>query len=555
MSIGSLKFLVVSFTLIVVFGIILLIRTSENTISLYGSRHRKLQQQQYIGLTPLDPELRIAVYGGANAYGAGFKKDRLEKAYPFLLIRNAEGDSGYVDNFAHSSMGPNQNSVCFDSTFDQHHYNNNPIRRRHLEQDTDDEHNDLVYDIILLDYWLFQHEGLEVLARRLRARFPYAAILFLKTNEGSPVNLRRHHKFSRNHGQGFLEWVKSIPGGMAHPLMSFREDFDSEYQWYLPLHKQADEAIEAIAKEVHGFDCTSSLFGNMKDKASITEYFTWYGDHTIGEVKKHGQTFLHLNEMGHRQIAGKLQSFIRNNIIRDQYRLTVSEFIQRNTKAATLLAHNRNTWKNGDDCHWWYFTGDGHPDPRIIRQSSNFHMKKISPHDNQYALELDLSYTMTTNRLDHEIRGDMGSIVISNPDLTHGRHLYLSYMTSPFPNPYPCTVALEIYATKGTTTTGTTVPFVKTFLDTHNYNNGTKHGLIRTISVWPHFPMNSEFRLEFTPVIRAPEISDIHHHPRALPTVPFRLVGYLFSETTKPLEYAFGPTGGKIPSSTSSYKN
>ena len=96
--------------------------------------------------------LRYLTLGASATYGVTLP-DRTT-GYPYQLSPN-------VTNLAIRASGPNYPSICAQTMIDN-----------------DNDNDDNIYDVIILEYLMACNDGLEVLAHRLRKRFPDATIIF-----------------------------------------------------------------------------------------------------------------------------------------------------------------------------------------------------------------------------------------------------------------------------------------------------------------------------------------------------------------------------------------
>lgn len=271
-------------------------------------------------------QLRIAVFGGANAWGTGIESRF--KSYPYLL-------SSTVDNFAHISTGPNYFSVCTETVVG----------------------DDAMYDIIIFDYWLRYSEGLDQMALRLRQRYPNAIMIFIRT--WSPIHFKRTSSKDSNDIQSLAQWKSANDlNGAGLQTINQALEKDSGY-WYLPNHEKADAAIWNIAQSVKGYEFTFTQ--RATGKQTIIEFMGFF------DANRHS----HTSELGHKAIAHALEVIINKHIARGQ------EVDQVNTGV-----HGR--WSSGDSCHLWYFSGG-----TDMIYSENIHMEEFDSHNGHFALSVE----------------------------------------------------------------------------------------------------------------------------------------------------------------------
>ena len=123
----------------------------EKEATLSTSTFFSFPLQHRHGRDLLGGHLRYAAFGSGNTYGASDSLTSRYQSYPYLISED-------IHNYALFSGGPNYPSAC-------------------AETMVGDDHT---YDVILLDYYLLANDGLLELAKRLRARFPHAILIFLE---------------------------------------------------------------------------------------------------------------------------------------------------------------------------------------------------------------------------------------------------------------------------------------------------------------------------------------------------------------------------------------
>mmetsp|Transcript_5997 Transcript_5997/g.10029 ORF Transcript_5997/g.10029 Transcript_5997/m.10029 type:complete len:436 (-) Transcript_5997:105-1412(-) len=285
-------------------------------------------------------KLRIAVFGGANAWGTGIKSRF--KSYPYLL-------SPTVENFAHSSTGPNYFSVCTETVVG----------------------DDAMYDVIIFDYWLRYFEGLDEMARRLRQRYPHAIMIFVRT--WSPVHFKRKSTEDSHDIQSFAQWesANKLKGADLHTITQAIEN-DSGY-WYLPKHQKADGAIWNIAQSVKGYEF--SFTQRETGKQTLIDFMGYF------DAKSHG----HTSELGHEAIADALEFIIEKHV-------------EKGKEVDLINSGVHGHWGHGDSCHLWYFSGGTN-----MIYSQNMHMEEFDSHNGHFALTVKGSgWFVIENRMEDD---------------------------------------------------------------------------------------------------------------------------------------------------------
>jgi hypothetical protein len=271
-------------------------------------------------------KFRVAVFGGSDAWGTG--PESRFKAYPYLV-------SPTVDNFAHSSMGPNYFSVCTESVVG----------------------DDAMYDVIIIDYWLRYFEGLDELARRLRQRYPHAIMIFVRT--WGPLHFKRKSSEDSNDIQSLGQWMYKMGLKNANTATLNKAIKDDTGYWYLPDRSKADSAIKNIADSVKGYEFTFSQ--RETGKQTLIDFMGFFDEHSHA----------HTSELGHEAIAHGLDVIIHTHIEKGQEIDLVNTGVH-------------GHWGRGDSCHLWYFSGGTN-----MLYSENMHMEEFDSHNGHFALAVD----------------------------------------------------------------------------------------------------------------------------------------------------------------------
>jgi hypothetical protein len=324
--------------------------------------------------------LRLVVFGGANSWGIGLKSRFM--AYPYLLSQT-------VDNFAHSSMGPNYYAVCSETIIG----------------------DDTLYDVIVLDYWLKYTQGLDDLAHRLRDRFPQAIIILMRNWE--PIHFRRKVSNSKDikESQNIIQWKleNGLEGASLSTVIEALEK-DTGY-WYLPERGTADATLWQIVQTIGGYEF--SFQQRETGKQTLVD-FLGYFDET-----QHS----HVSELGHKAITEAMTFIIQSHRKKNM------------DGTMTMISSNvQGNWDGGDVCDFWYFTGG-------TRSSfGNFQMSQFDVRNGHFGLELltnvsspEEAWITISNRL----KDDSQEMTSSSSSLSTSRTLFMSYHTSKMDGFYP----------------------------------------------------------------------------------------------------------------------
>jgi len=294
-------------------------------------------------------KLRYLTLGASATYGATLPDRRT--GYPYQLSPN-------VTNLAIRASGPNYPSICTQSMIDGDNENN-------------------IYDVIILEYLMACNDGLDVLAYRLRKRFPDAIIIFnmmwvptLITGEDNHGRLTsfnaiwQKHNFNRPITTHHISTITSeMTAFQLHP---------EQMRDIIALHRKIKNVVGGY---LFGLDEINSVEWNNKDW--VANRLSLFYD------------IVHYSQSGHDFVANGIKDLLRS--------------IQPNA------SNNLGSWGDGDSCHMWYNTGIVAIDynPKEEMKLNEFSLAK-------FALEIPYSG---------------GELIINNP-FSSPRQLMITYMTT-----------------------------------------------------------------------------------------------------------------------------
>jgi len=219
-----------------------------------------------------DDEIRYASFGSSCTWGARLD-NREEEAYAWKLS-NLDQERG--KNHAIRGNGPAFPASCVSSMVGE------------------DE-----YDVIVLEFWMRAHEGLHVLARRLRERFPEAIIVMTKL--WSPGNI-----FSDKHRMDVDSWAKlhGFPDRDFIHNLDFHKAFSEEAQgeddqWY--ISPRPNDKWELAAQEIGAY--TYKLPGDIAHAGGPTGILAM-GDKLLAKDS------FHLSAAGHHDIYESVKNIV-----------------------------------------------------------------------------------------------------------------------------------------------------------------------------------------------------------------------------------------------------
>lgn len=295
-----------------------------------------------------DSEVRYLTFGTYDTHGHGL--GNFTKAYPYLSSQD-------VHNAALHLGGPALGAVCTQSMTGQG-----------------------IYDVVVLDFSKQLGQGFQVLARRLRNRFPNA--LFIILRRWSPEHIS-HYPLNGTQVDA-TTWIKerNIP---SFHTQNFLDAFNTtDPQDWIYSHRK-DAFLSRVVEQID-----ARLVELPKPKSAATalvDFMDLFHATALGA----------LSERGHKVVADLIQSVVDKEDILSQ---------------GLSIRNEVGTWGQGDSCHMWYQTGvlDESmyaPPTKMVRFA-----KKRSGY--KYALEFP---------------SDGGSISIQNP-FKIPRALYLTFTTT-----------------------------------------------------------------------------------------------------------------------------
>lgn len=239
--------------------------------------------------------LRFLAFGTSRTYGVGIRSPY--KSFPYLLSRNN------TKNVAMKASGPQYSALC--------------------TQTMVGNDDDGLYDVILFEYNLLADDYLEILARRLRARFPHAIMIFMRIwlpfqythlPSNKAVLPMVHERFgASNKGRHTTTQILSNLVEGTQP-----DDWN--------FHERADKMalLERIASSVGGH-----VYDMPRPQNAI--------EALAGYAKYYTPDMNHFSQAGHR--------FFQQEMVKLLHEL--------NAQPTTQLG----TWIDVDACTLWYDTG------------------------------------------------------------------------------------------------------------------------------------------------------------------------------------------------------
>jgi len=352
-----------------------------NTFLDSGNRYLKQEEKEEEKAAPhtnyvTDHELRVLSFGSSRTWGAGLK-DRSTMAFPGMLQGTNMGvcgsDANYPSMCAHSMVG-----------------------------------DDAIYDIITIEYMSMAvvgtHDPIELLAKRLRHRFPDALIIFL--------NLWTLHQFFRpqHQQQELRQYVleattmmepnnPTIPRGALEEALQLTTGDNWKFNNF-----DADSILEQIAHEVNGTVLTLATPDPDDSIASILRVAPMY----LTDMS-------HFSELGHEWITNRIVDIVQ-------------------AEQLTERSDRTNPWDMIDVCLSWYESGTitNHDAVR-----TNMPMKQFTTDPNTPGTHFSLEASNTL---------ELNTMKFTNTN-SNPQHLYLSHMVTGPHELYPSEIIASIYPT------------------------------------------------------------------------------------------------------------
>jgi len=358
----------------------------------------------------------VIAFGTSHTYGAKLE-DRFAQAYPWLLTPDAV-------NLGIRASSPSYPALCLQTMISKTPYEN--------------------YDVIILEFIIWTTH-LDLLAERLRERYPDALIIFVEL--WNAVRIRR-----TENNEMVLFWMeRNFPQTTKLDSPEFVEHIRTKTQpkdWKFDLRGR-EEFIQQIAKNVD-----AEVFHLPRlDSAHAA---------LVQQGKLFDQDRNHISEFGHQVVARGVAKIINNH-----------QFHQNNKDNSPKLG----SWGSGggDACSNWFETGQGVP----VFKGHNTELRKFAP--SKYALELYIG----------------GATIIVNNPFPTDRTLYLMYMVmGPPPSPYPKTMASLPYTQQPNVELDTSTNFDTLYVHVTKIKRiGTIPPGITSLNLFPLEDLGKPFRL------------------------------------------------------------
>ena len=322
--------------------------------------NRRMLSEKTSGDDNVDEQIRYLAFGSASTSGAG-----LAESIDSYTVRVANSLSADLVNAA--SHGLALSAACTQT----------------IVGDNDD------FDVISIEFSVFD-QNLEILARRLRQRYPAAEILLVEL--WNPLMLRyRENKHETFDFKTWRERRGNVNKALSSLDLSLEISASGPDKWFLYYPETARQRLQATVREINAQIVTLSEPGQhvMAVPDALRDYLSWFQQDDPAV----------LSSQGHAALA---------------------QLIHISVPGLNSMVPRRKTgsWGSGDHCNLWFSSGNlGSVDGTIVDfgHTDNSH---------KHAIEF------------RHLRGD--SLRVYNP-FDSERMLFLTYMTASEDGVYPRT--------------------------------------------------------------------------------------------------------------------
>jgi hypothetical protein len=303
--------------------------------------------------------LNILSFGTSQTFGTGLEDRRY--AYPYLI----SPDAAHVDNLALPATAADHPSLCLQS----------------MIPDADEKN----YDLITFEYPSNQSDGIRLLVKRLRERYPKAIIMF--THVWHFIGRARNDKGMTPGQVGLdptVQWVWK-EGDTFSSGSASSNDCPREVCF---LHQMMDILDEA--------DGVAYLMDSQPSPQEVLDQ-GWFG-----------ADWHHLKQKGHQNVAVGIA-----NMLKEDQKLWDQAFLDNKPLGS---------WSLGDQCFNWYYSG------KINAAKVQYDAGAKYVCQNQYQGTADCSL---------EIDPQQGGTVTFQSDFDRPVPVAIGYLTRGFPDTFP----------------------------------------------------------------------------------------------------------------------
>lgn len=265
----------------------------------------------------------ILALGGSITYGALLEARSM--SYPFHIIPA----KSIVKNIAVRATGTDFASNCIESMI------KNGEQYYHSDHNHDRMITDEEYSVILLEYSLNGIEYLVPLLYRLRKRYPNALIIYIHLwsprmmiEDEQTNQLLKNDVMNPDNKLTFKQ--------MDQKFNEIIADESIHWKWNKAELQKARDILDKatnMVQSVNGIVWTYPLESNPKSMIHLFSH-----------------DFHHLNEDGHKFIAGEVREILREHSL-----ITDKGWLMTNSNSETKKSSG--SWGKGDQCYNWFETG------------------------------------------------------------------------------------------------------------------------------------------------------------------------------------------------------
>lgn len=279
----------------------------------------------------------ILTLGGSTTWGS--KLEERTWAYPYLLPQLL-GSTWKVYNLAVRATDASYASQCIETM----------VREGNKQKNKQDV---LEFDVIMLEYSLNGLDGMPLLLKRLRQRYPKAVILYVHlwslrmSVDNAVTGAKPRDELTK--GLKFKDADANINAMLADP--------NAKWAWG-PKMKSDSEAIrDAALRDVEAVGGHLYQVPMPDESPQVAFEEHWFGP-----------DYHHLSRQGHAMVAEQLAALLLadNEAILNSAGSRIGDVQKTDIHQITLgaTAAELGTWGAGDHCYSWYETGT-HPDVQV----------------------------------------------------------------------------------------------------------------------------------------------------------------------------------------------
>lgn len=337
--------------------------------------------------------VRIVSFGSSSTWGAFLeKRGREKRSYPFRIIPSkAKVAPVAVRNVAMKDGTGVLEAACTQSIV-----------------------GDEIYDVITVEFQHTFDRSYEVLAQRLRQRFPEATIIFVQLWTPSQLTFTSPNDATQ---VNFTTWRHTHAPGIALHSSSLSMSIFTSGPENWSVARQPEVAEKRLRKTMErvGAGLVQLPWPSSNDfvfPQNLHSFLTFFNEDTDESSQHH-----YLSEEGHEIIASGLRKAISSEDV-------VTAILKKDLERRNQIG----SWGSGDKCNLWYYHGQFEKVISTGRRLGFAHSTTPMTSNADGATRAAAVDSNHKHALEFR-RNEMGHLTVSNP-FPEARFLYLTYMTS-----------------------------------------------------------------------------------------------------------------------------